>query len=1097
MRKLSQVRRWKKAPQLLEPGSVGHIISTFFLMSCILCAALSLWGCSEAEDKVVTAPEDKLPSVKEPLKQYHPVEILTTELRSAPMLAQKTHPNGWKQSDCTRCHQSPSEVTSEVCADCHGVNGINDQVDTCSSCHKVQSEFGEPASGSHQAHILKSPRDTGCVKCHTGGPEQSNSHANGEIDIKLADSGKYTPMAQENGVIGSCSSIVCHQDVRKWGGDCSSCHYNPPDTGHHKKHLDQADISCQSCHSESQHDSDKTSGEIELGGIEYDSSTGDCASTCHNEQVSWTCSDCHAYPPDTGNHTAKGHEESCEECHSDHSHSYIAATRPLDFSNVTVNIIQRGIYRDDTQMCSSVVCHGDDRVWGSSCTDCHDSPPDTGAHGLHVQQQDLECQDCHSDNQHDLDNSSGSIELGGITYEPVTGDCTSTCHGEEQWDCTSCHSFPPDSGNHLAHNGDCGECHQEHQHSYKAATQPEDFTNTQVKIADGGQFNPTNRACSGLSCHESRTWGSSCTDCHSNPPDTGTHILHVQQRNLKCQDCHSDNQHDSNNQSGFIELGGVGYNLITGDCTSTCHVERKWSCEDCHSFPPDSGNHLAHNGDCGECHQGHQHSYKAATQPEDFTNTQVKIADGGQFNPTNGACSGLSCHESRTWGSSCTDCHSNPPETGVHLLHVQDQKLSCQDCHDGNQHDANIQSGSIELGGIGYNTATGDCTSTCHAERKWSCTDCHNNPPDTGNHPDHKLSCEQCHQNHQHSYRAAMTPEDLSTVSTDFAVGGDFDSQSSTCSSIECHPDQRVWGTDCSACHSSPPTTGTHVLHVEQGKVKCYDCHEEYQHDLDVNSGSIELGGIEYNSLTGNCLSTCHVEKKWNCLDCHSNPPDTGAHKSHNEPSGKFFAGDPIPTPCSECHLDHEHSYKAAMSPEELFPIQVEFAQSGVFSPATGVCNNLACHGAIKWNNTCGDCHGAPPETGVHQTHIGAGLNCTQCHEENQHDLDVNSGLIEVGGTASALEYEKETGGCTSSCHTRKELWDCTSCHGYPPDADQHKSHELFGCNFCHKEHEHTYKAATAPEDFGDVTVDFTIGGDWSKALRTCSSVICHADRQW
>ena len=939
---------------MLEPESVWRVMPTLLLMSCILCAVLSFWGCSEAKDPVITAPEDKLPPVKEPLKQYHSVDILTTEIRSAPMLAQKTHPNGWKQGDCTRCHQSPSEVTPEVCIDCHGRNGVNDQTDTCSSCHKVQSEFGEPTSGSHQVHILKSPKDTSCVKCHTGGPEQSNSHANGEVDIKLANSGKYIPMAQENGVIGSCSDIACHQDVRKWGGDCSSCHYNPPDTGHHEKHLAQTDISCQSCHLESQHDSDKTSGEIELGGIEYDSSTGDCASTCHDKQVSWTCSDCHASPPDTGNHATKEHEVGCDECHSDHSHSYIAATRPLDFSNTTVDLVQGGIYRDDTQTCSSVACHGDDRVWGSNCT-----------------------------------------------------------------------------------------------------------------------------------------------DCHSNPPDTGTHISHVQQSNLKCQDCHSDNQHDSDNQSGSIELGGVEYNAITGDCTSTCHTERKWSCDDCHSFPPDSGNHLAHSSDCGECHQEHQHSYRAATQPEDFTNTQVKIADGGQFSPTDKTCSGLDCHGSRSWGESCTDCHSSPPDTGTHILHVQQSNLKCQDCHDGNQHDANIQSGSIELGGIGYNPATGNCTSDCHGQENWGCTDCHGDPPNTGNHSEHELDCEQCHQNHQHSYRAAMTPEDLSTVSTDFAVGGDFDSRSNTCSSIECHPDARVWGTDCSACHSSPPTTGTHVLHVEQGKVKCYDCHEEYQHDLDVNSGSIELGGIEYNSLTGDCLSTCHVERKWNCLDCHNNPPDTGAHKSHNEPSGKFFALDRIPTPCSECHLDHEHSYKAAMLPEELFPIQVGFAQSGVFSPATGTCDNLACHGAIKWDNTCGDCHGAPPETGLHQAHISADLNCTQCHEENQHDLDVNSGLIEVGSIVSALDYDKDTGGCTSSCHTKKELWNCTSCHGYPPDTDQHDVHDMFNCNLCHNEHEHTYKAATAPEDFGDVAIDFTISGNWNKAPRTCSSIGCHDDRKW
>jgi len=912
-------------------------------------------GCSEPKDKITTGPEDELPTTKDPLKEYHPVEYLTVGLRSAPILSQNNHPDGWNNQDCIQCHRSPLKEIEGICTGCHGENKPIEAKSDCSHCHKTQSEFGDPASGSHQAHVAQNSKDTTCVECHTGGPSASVSHANGILDIKIANDGKYTALPQqEDGVTGSCSNITCHPDVRKWGGDCSSCHDNPPGTGIHEKHLAQEDISCQSCHLETQHDSDKESGTIETGGIEYDSITGDCTSTCHEESENWTCSDCHSYPPDTGNHPAEPHAVSCDECHSDHDHSYKAATQPLDFSNPEMSFAQGGNYNDSSNMCSGIPCHTDEREWGSSCTDCHDSPPDTGAHEVHVEQQSLKCQDCHSDNQHDLDN-----------------------------------------------------------------------------------------------------------------------------------------------ESGFIDLGGISYDAVTGDCTSTCHTERKWSCTDCHSFPPDTGNHTAHNGDCSKCHEGHDHSYKAATQPEDFTDTQVSMADGGEFNSSSDTCSGLDCHESRIWGSNCTDCHSSPPETGTHELHVDEQDLTCQDCHADNQHDLDNNSGSIELGGIEYDPDNGNCTSTCHEQERWDCTSCHESPPATGNHSDHESDCGQCHQDHQHSYRAATTPDDLSAVETDLAVDGDFDAGSGTCNNVECHPDPRVWGTDCSACHLSPPATGPHALHVEQEKLRCYDCHAESQHDLDNSSGSIELGGIEYDSVTGNCTSACHEQKLWSCTECHDDPPDTGNHPSHHEPSGKFFAleegAELTPISCGECHLGHEHSFKAALAPEDLSMVQVEFAQGGIFD-ANSSCSNMACHDNMLWGSSCSDCHATPPETGLHQRHIESDLNCTQCHEGNQHDLDVSSGAIETGG----ITYDGNTGDCTSSCHA-EQGWDCTSCHDYPPDAGQHEAHAVlgFGCNMCHNEHEHTYKAATAPVDFEDVIVKFVIGGDWDELARTCTSIGCHDNRQW
>ncbi len=250
------------------------IILVFTVLCCAPCLILFFWGCSKSGDEITTGPEDGIPPEKELLALYHPVGYLTLEARSAPILTQADH-SAWGISDCTQCHRSPSKDAPDVCTKCHGKNGVDGQTDTCSSCHKVRSQYGDPASGSHQMHVTGGPKDINCTGCHPGGPDKSTAHANGITNVVLKGGGKYTTSTSDKGVKGSCSNTVCHEDIREWGGDCSSCHNSPPDTGYHVEHSSQKDLSCQSCHSGNQHDSDKTSGSIELGGIKYDSISGE------------------------------------------------------------------------------------------------------------------------------------------------------------------------------------------------------------------------------------------------------------------------------------------------------------------------------------------------------------------------------------------------------------------------------------------------------------------------------------------------------------------------------------------------------------------------------------------------------------------------------------------------------------------------------------------------------------------------------------------------------------------------------------------------------------------------------------------------------
>ena len=136
---------------------------------------------------------------------------------------------------------------------------------------------------------------------------------------------------------------------------------------------------------------------------------------------------------------------------------------------------------------------------------------------------------------------------------------------------------------------------------------PDNLSPIQVDFALGGSFSSGNQRCSGIVCHEPRVWGSSCADCHNSPPNTGAHQVHLAVDQISCPACQQGNQHDEDKNSGFIEIGGVGYNFIlydqfTGDYTSACHQKKqwdcfschgypRWDCTSCHGYPPKSGNH--------------------------------------------------------------------------------------------------------------------------------------------------------------------------------------------------------------------------------------------------------------------------------------------------------------------------------------------------------------------------------------------------------------------------------------------------------------------------------------------------------------------------
>ncbi|MFQ6043263.1 MAG: hypothetical protein ACE5PV_20620 [Candidatus Poribacteria bacterium] len=608
-----------------------------------------------------------------------------------------------------------------------------------------------------------------------------------------------------------------------------------------------------------------------------------------------TCSSCHKTRnkfgyPESGNHAShvlKGpKDKDCLQCHPGNN-SITHANGHID-----VYFIKGGEYRSSSEFelsqttlqsnlptppplkggigfCSGIACH-EDRHWGGEgCEKCHGDPPKTGSHVAHFENHpEATCRDCHKDNEHDEDENSGFIEIGGVKYNNITGYCETKCHDTVKsdkplrWDCASCHGYPPKSGNHdpSIHKGGCEQCHKNHRHSYKAAVRPWDFSDTKVAFAHGGKYQinledkMVGGRCNGLNgCHEERIWGENCADCHGKPPRTSAHVLHLKQEDITCQSCHKNNVHKSLSlqvgyqTEGLIEVGGIKYDATTGKCVSNCHKPLKWDCVDCHGYPPVSGAHNFHNAPsgkimnwppvedtkslssrlyqlifdakqpgvpCVQCHAGHQHSYKSAVAPMDFTSIQVSFSQGGNYNPEDGLCSNIACHEPLKWQSRCSDCHGVPPDTGLHKVHLQRPGVNCDICHKKRQHDLDDKSGTIDIGGITYDKFTGRCVSSCHenrnselltkGEESWGCTSCHGNPPDTGQHLVHStgrhitskgkinLGCHTCHADHKHSYKAATTPNDYNDATVKFSIRGNWDKSKKVCSNVGCH-DDRNW----------------------------------------------------------------------------------------------------------------------------------------------------------------------------------------------------------------------------------------------------------------------------------------------------------------
>jgi hypothetical protein len=522
---------------------------------------------------------------------------------------------------------------------------------------------------------------------------------------------------------------------------------------------------------------------------------------------------------------------------------------------------------------------------------------------------------------------------------------------------------------------------------------------------------------------------------------------------------------------------------------------------------PDEGNdellsNLPVRGRCSNCHgaiSGYLNTHSDGTK---FVNDGfIGLAGNGSFDEvTTRTCTLVDCHggiETEAWGSggtTCTTCHTDQ-QSVTHLAHTDSPTAyvpddECDNCHPAGattaSHDSHSDGTPDILGGLGYNSGDGTCSSAgCHGNTagadfrdsspKPACLDCHDTGfiadgagalPTSGlhattnltNHDDTLLGgsgnpCEKCHTasptataaNHINGTFQNGGSTTYSWDATNIANGG-YDRTNDYCAAT-CHSDGATWNREWSGAFDGTVTVGS---------------------DADDDTGA--------QQVCGNCHGTFAAD--WNIIGntSHDNPsavndPDTLATSKTNHGI------------CSKCHGWGHANYTAAMHNTGADSIQMNstLGYDNVNPDATCAkeCHNgqtLTMKSVSGWTDAsvagddvlCGDCHtgGVTPTTasGAHDVHDATFASvasnpatialCTDCHSHDGTipNADHNNGSLNFK-TSPALDYsaarEDLTGTCTNTaaCHdssTGNIQWiqeqtvedDCALCHEGASDVD-------------------------------------------------------------
>ncbi len=795
---------------------------------------------------------------------------------------------------CVTCHNHQVGFRP-TCNNCHGNPPVDATVGGPTGLAKDSSnnQTGSTTAGAHSKHATAAPAgyEYTCDTCHFNSAGSGATHNNGlvvtmgfksfgsnlvggsydgQTTVSYNTSTNTTTVSSPGSGALQCSNIYCHSTVQSgadgtgaptyatpaWNGlgtvVCGSCHRadgsqglgTRMNSGSHSKHLDQATVTCNTCHQPST-GTTHVNGSIDMvSGLNYSGSPAPQAgfstcstAACHNAYgtsgvatPTWgipsTCGSCHPVAavgaPDTGSHTK--HLASpviaCADCHmgavKDTSGGPAHGDGDIDVTNGYPANVAKHAAGSGYSSCSSAACHnayGTSGVatptWGtgSNCGSCHAiaavGAPDTGSHTKHLASPAITCADCHAGAVKDT--SGGSA------------------HGDGDIDVTN--GYPANVTKHTAGSG------------YSS--------------------------CSSAACHNAYgtngvatpTWGtpSTCGSCHAiaavGAPDTGSHTKHLASSAVTCADCHAGAVKDTSGGSahgdGDIDVtngypanvakhaAGSGYSTCTaaychssgqsldGSSATPVYQTVTWggtaACGTCHKTkagdalgPIDTGSHTKHmasvgtgvNG-CGDCHAGAANDASSYNSVLHINRSIDVVAVlnytlGGAPGNGYGQCSTAACHSngkgsysSATWGNTspgCTFCH--PTLSGRHSSHV-------------------IFTNSSQYG----NTSANYSGSTSNYD--FGCGNCH---PTTANHMNGTVEL-------------SLNPADGGTLKAKNSGPSVSGSGNTTqCNGVYCHSNGQAtpsfvqtpqWGgsfadanNTCGQCHGNYPVNGAHALHA-------------------------------------------------------------------------------------------------------------------------------------------------------------------------------------------------------------------------------------------------------------------------------------------
>lgn len=568
--------------------------------------------------------------------------------------------------DCSKCHESGYNATTQICNDCH------------------TSDYNSSQNPKHAD--LTFPTD--CDQCHTTQPGWSPA------EFTIHD--QFYPLLGAHANVNDCAT--CHNgDYNQTTNVCYDCHtqdyQNTTDPAHQSSGFD---TDCSSCHSEtawkpSTFDHDNQYFPIYSG--KHNNEWSQCAD-CHtisSDYGIFSCIDCHEHnqsDTDSKHRDVNGYvydSFSCYECHptgraDDGAFNHSTTNFPLIGSHVGI-------------VCSDCHTSGSTNI-STLCNDCHNADfngttdPDHQALSFSTN-----CETCHNAEPgwpiYQFTIHDQIFALTGA-HAPISNEC-SKCHSDGYSStsdkCSSCHLADfngTTDPNHqtLNFSENCDDCH-----TNETGWQIYQFSGHDQYFALTGSHATISNDCA--KCHDNGYSSASenCAGCHIDAYNTTSNPDHQSAGiDQNCENCHQTgpgwSPADYTHGASFTLIGA---HTSVNDCAS-CHngdfTTAPSFCYDCHGSDYTSVTDPPHSGfstDCTPCHS--QNAWTPSTFDHD-----------GQYFPI------YSGKHRREWNS-CSDCHTVQSDYGV---------FSCIDCHEHNQ--SEMDSKHREVSNYVYqSTACYDC----------------------------------------------------------------------------------------------------------------------------------------------------------------------------------------------------------------------------------------------------------------------------------------------------------------------------------------------------------------------------------------------------